>query len=310
MKSKIILIIGLIFFSIPVVSQETEVLPQPVRGQVVNMESEYFGEYLGLERPDSIPKIFAPGLISGKGRMHSFITFSPDMKTIFWGTIPPKIMMMQMIDDKWTSPEIAPFSNTNNNQSPFIDADNRIYFSSTRKGGLGHLDIWHTRFMDGSFIEPINIGEIINSDKLESHPTISNSNNIFYTGTIEGKLYKRGIYYSAFVSGEYIKPVLLPGLINVIDTNVLDYTPFIASDESYLLFCSNRQNPEIELCHIYVSYKNSNGEWGKPFDLSNQMGFEESSKFPYVTPDNRFLFFSSGENIFWIDSKILELNNE
>ena len=76
--------------------------------------SDYFGNYLGLKQADSIPTIFAPGLISGKGRMHSFVTFSPDMKLILWGTIPPKIMMMQMIDNKWTSPEIASFSNTNN----------------------------------------------------------------------------------------------------------------------------------------------------------------------------------------------------
>ncbi len=272
--------------------------------------SEYIGEYLGLEQPDLIPKIFAPGLISGKGRMHSFLAFSPDMKMIFWGTIPPKIMMTQMINDKWTSPEIAPFSNTDNNQSPFISTDNKIYFSSTRNGGLGHLDIWYTEFKNGNFIEPINIGEMINSDKLESHPTVSKNNNIYFTGTIEGKLYNRGIYYSTFTNGQYIKPVLLPEPINVMDTNVLDYTPFIAHDESYLLFCSNRQNPDIETCHIYVSYKNENGEWTEPIDLSKKIAFTESCKFPYVTPDNRFLFFSSGENVYWIDSKILKLDSE
>ncbi len=282
-------------------------------GQQLNTkdtDSKYFNEYLGFEQPDSIPEIFAPGLISGNGRMHTFITFSSDMKMILWSTIPPKIMMIQMIDNKWTSPKVVSFSNTNNNQSPFIATDNKIYFSSTRNGGFGHLDIWYTKLINGNFIEPINTGDIINSDKLESHPTISNNNNIYYTGTVEGKLYNRGIYYSAFVDGEYIKPVLLPELINVMDTTILDYTPFIAPDDSYLLFCSNRQNPKIELCHIYISYKNNIGEWTQPIDLSKKMGFTESSKFPYVTPDNRFLFFSSGENIYWIDSKVLKLNNE
>lgn len=276
----------------------------------LSSDREYFGEYLGLELPDSSPKIFAPGLISGKGRMHSFVSFSPDMEMIFWNIVPPKIMMMQMIDGKWTSPEIAPFSNTNNNQSPFITKDNKIYFSSSRNGGLGHLDIWYTIFTDGNFMEPINIGKIVNSDKLESNPTISNYNNIFYTGTIEGKLYNRGIYYSNYINGKFSKPVLLPEQINVLDPNILDYTPFIAPDESYLLFCSNRQNPEKELCHIYISYKDESGDWMKPIDLSIKMGFVGSSKFPYVTPDNRFLFFSSGENLYWIDSKILKIENE
>lgn len=274
-----------------------------------NIDSNYYGEYLGLEKPDSIPKIFAPGLISGKGRLHSFVTFAPDMKMIFWGTLPPKIMMMQMIENKWTFPEIASFSNTDNNQSPFIATDNKIYFSSTRNGGQGHLDIWYTAFADGFFMEPINIGEMINTDKLESHPTFSRNKNIYFTGSIEGKLYNLGIFYSEYNNGGYVKPTLLQKPINLIDSATLDYTPFIAPDESYLLFCSNRQNPEIERCHIYISYKNNNGEWSEPVDLSKKMGFTESSKFPYVTPDNRFLFFSSGENIYWVDSKILKIKS-
>jgi len=275
-----------------------------------SMDSAYFGTYLGLEEPDLIPKIFAPGLISGKGRMHSFISFAPDMKTIFWATIPPKIMMMRMIAGKWTLPEVAPFSNTNNNQSPCIVDNDVIYFSSTRSGGFGHLDIWYTTFTNGSFMEPVNLGENINSDKLESHPSISKDKSLFFTGTTHGKLYNRGIYYSDFVKGVYSDPILLAEPINIMDTSHLDYTPFIAADESYLLFCSNRQNPEIERCHIYISYKNNEGEWGKPIDLSIKMGFTESSKFPYVSPDGKFLFFSSGENVYWIGSKILEIEHK
>ena len=65
-----------------------------------------------------------------------------------------------------------------------------------------------------------------------------------------------------------------------------------------------------ELCHIYISLKKDNGAWSEPVDLSLKMNFNGSSKFPYVSPDGIFLFFSSGENIYWIDSKILELDNE
>ncbi len=62
-----------------------------------------------------------------------------------------------------------------------------------------------------------------------------------------------GIYYYSYAKGENNDPKLLPEPINIMDSNILDYTPFIASDESYLLFCSSRQNPEKELCHIYIS---------------------------------------------------------
>ena len=89
------------------------------------------------------------------------------------------------------------------------------------------------------------------------------------------------------------------------NTKEKEVDPFIAPDESYLLFCSNRQNPEKELCHLYISFKNKNGEWKEPVDLSLKMNFTTSSKFPYISQDNKFLFFSSGANIYWVDAQII-----
>lgn len=273
-------------------------------------DTVYQGEYLGLNFPDTIAEIFAPNFISGKGRLHCFPTFSTDHKEIYWQILPPKIMTIKEINGKWTKPEPAIFSNSRNNQAPFIAYDNTIYFSSSRQGGQGSLDIWHITKNNGRYSEAKNISAKINTDKPESQPTVSKNRTMFYTGYVDGKRYNRGIYFSSYENGEYNESILLPEPINLMDTLILDYTPFIAADESYLLFCSNRQNPEIELCHIYISFKNENGEWGAPIDLSKKMGFSESSKFPYVTPDGRFLFFSSGENMYWIDSKIVELDNE
>lgn len=265
------------------------------------------GEYFGQKPPGLVPEVFAPDFISGKGRMHCLPTISPDHTEIYWQILPPQIMVMKQINGNWTKPEPAGFSNTRNNQAPFVSNDNTIYFSSSREKGQGSLDIWYITKENGEYGEPINIGLKINTDKSESQPTVSENRTIYYSGNVQGKLYNRGIYYSKFINGEYSAPVLLPEPINIMDTNVLDYTPFIAKDESYLLFCSNRQNPEKELCHIYISFKKNNGEWSEPVDLSLKMNFNSSSKFPYVSPDGKFLFFSSGENIYWIDSKILSL---
>ena len=264
------------------------------------------GEYFGQKPPGLVPEIFAPEVISGKGRMHCFPTFSDDNKEMFWMEIPPKIMSVREVNGEWTSPKVASFSEGSINQAPFIAHDNTIYFASVRKGGQGSLDIWYTTKIDNNYSDPKNIGNKINTNKVESHPTVSKNKTIFYTGSVDGKLYGRGIFYSKFENGEYKEPVLLGDPLNIMDKQVLDYTPFIAHDESYLLFCSNRQNPEKELCHIYISFKNEKGEWGDPIDLSLKMDFKGSSKFPYVSPDNKFLFFSSGKNIYWVDSKIFE----
>lgn len=224
-----------------------------VSGQQSNdtiIDTTYQGEYLGLNFPDTVPEIFAPKLISGKGRLHCFPSFSVDNKEIYWLILPPKIMTIKEVNGKWTNPELAAFSTSRNTQAPFVAYDNTIYFSSSRQGGQGSLDIWYATKIDSSYGEPINIGDKINTGKTESHPTVSKNRTIFYTGTVQGKRYNKGIYYSFY----------------------------------------------------------ENGEWSEPVDLSLKMNFNGSSKFPYVSPDGKFLFFSSGENIYWIDSKILQLD--
>lgn len=298
---KIIVLLSFLFVWINVSGQQND---------EITSDSNYTGEYLGLDFPGTVTKIFAPDFISGKGRLHCFPAFSPDKKEMYWMTIPPKIMTMREVDGKWTDPELASFSNSGNNLSPFVAHDNTIYFSSNREGGEGGLDIWYTTKTDSNYTIPINIGDKINTGNSESTPTVSKNKTMFYAGSVEGKLYNRGIYYSNYENGEYQEPVLLPEHINIMDTSNLDYTPFIAPDESYLLFCSNRQNPEKELCHIYISFKSENGEWSIPIDLSLKMNFKTSSKFPYVTPDGKFLFFSSGKNIYWVDAKILDVGYE
>ena len=269
-------------------------------------EINYKGDYLGLPTPGLLPEIFAPDYISGKGRLHCFLSFSNNLKEIYWMTIPPKIMMMKTIDGIWSNPEPASFSTGPRDQTPFVALNDTIYFSSNREGGQGSLDIWYTTKIDGNYTVPINIGDKINTGNSQSAPTISENKTMFFSGSVQGKRYNVGIYYSIYKNGEYQAPVFLPEPINIMDKNILDYTPFIAPDESYLLFCSNRQNPEIERCHIYISFKNKNGEWGKPIDLSLKMNFTTSSKFPYVSPDGKFLFFSSGQNMYWVDAKIMD----
>jgi len=270
-----------------------------------NINAKYKGEYLGQNFPDTVPEIFAPGFISGKGRLHCFLSFSADNREIYWMTIPPKIMTLREKEGQWEYIEPISFSVGSRNQAPFAAPDNTIYFSSDREGGKGGLDIWYTKKTGNNYSIPINIGDKINTDNSESTPTLSENKTMFFAGFAQGKLYNFGIYYSIFENEEYQEPIFLPEPINIMDTSILDYTPFIAPDESYLLFCSNRQNPGIELCHIYISFKSETGEWSEPVDLSLKMNFTKSSKFPYITPDGKFLFFSSGVNMYWVDSKII-----
>ncbi len=65
-------------------------------------------------------------------------------------------------------------SNAEEDHASFSVDGERIYLSSGRRGGEGGLDIWYSdRQPDGQWGEPVNMGEVINTDKDETSAYIS-----------------------------------------------------------------------------------------------------------------------------------------
>lgn len=270
------------------------------------IENKTSWEYFGQNSPGINPEIFAPGIISGKGRMHCFPTISSNNKEIYWMTLPPKIQFSKYEDKIWSNPEEPLFSKNILCLRPFISYDNqKIYFASNLPNGYGNLDIWFIEKSDSGFSKPKNIGLPVNTNKYEAQQTFTNNGTIYYTGYVENKKWNRGIMRSKYINGEYQKPEILGNTINIPDTNAIDYTPFIAKDESYLLFCSNRQNLTDEKCQIYICFRDSKDNWSNPVNISQAIGFDFNSKDPSISPDGKYLFFSSGENIYWLSTKII-----
>lgn len=263
-------------------------------------------EYFGQHRPELIPEIFAPGIISGKGRIHCFPAFSSDNKEIYWMLIPPKILYSSYVNNRWTDPIEADFAKDILCLRPIFSHNNqRIYFASNLPDGFGNLDIWYIEKTDTGFSRPVNIGAPVNTDKFEAQQTFTSEGTIYYNGYIDGKRFNRGILRAKIENGNYLTPEIIEYPINILDTNAIDYTPFIAKDESFLLFSSNRHNTKNEDCRIFISFRDNNDNWSEPVNINKIMDFDYDSRDPYISPDDKYLFFSSGENIYWISSKII-----
>jgi len=184
--------------------------------------------------------------------------------------------------------------------------DQKIYFASNLPDGYGSLDIWYIEKTDSGYSKPQNIGKPVNSEKFEAQQTFTEKGTIYYNGYVEGKRWNRGIIRSRYENGSYLNPEILAEPINIIDTNAVDYTPFISKDESFLLFCSNRKNISQEECRIYICFRDNEDHWSNPVNINNLIGFDFDSRDPYVSPDQKYLFFSSGENIYWVSTKIID----
>lgn len=139
-------------------------------------------------------------------------------------------------------------------------------------------------------------------------PSISNSGTIYFVGFADSVENNMGIYYSKLGGSGYEKPILLPSPIN---STYFDWTPFIADDESYLIFSSNRPGSKDKYGDLLISFRDNNDNWTEPINLGNKVNTDKQERFPSVSKDFGILFFtratdSNSDDIFWIDSKIID----
>ncbi|MBV1910034.1 MAG: hypothetical protein KUG78_12075, partial [Kangiellaceae bacterium] len=113
--------------------------------------------------------------------------------------------------------------------------------------------------------------------------------------------------YSRLIDGVRETPKPLSKEINTGKQNV---HPFIAPDESYILWDSKRDDG-YGGSDIYVSFRQENGSWGTAINLGDKVNTSTSQRGGYVTPDGKYLFFmspaSTGKgDMFWVDAQIIE----
>tara|TARA_R110002124_G_scaffold270505_2_gene439017 strand:- start:522 stop:1052 length:531 start_codon:yes stop_codon:yes gene_type:complete len=117
------------------------------------------------------------------------------------------------------------------------------------------------------------------------------------------------IRYSRLVDGKHEEPQLLNKNIN----SGKSFHPFIAPDESYLIFDSEREGGYGN-SDIYISFKQQDGSWGDAINLGEQINTDAEEIATSVTPDGKYLFFNRNvgsdnyENvdIMWVSAEIIE----
>lgn len=256
--------------------------PEPRRFPVLT------GPYLGQTPPGDVPVRFAPGIVSPD---HSTIAVSPDGTEIYWNS-GSNIMMTRIKDGKWTQPEIAPFSGTGNlnyyDDVPFVSPDNkRLFFMSMRPIGLSNVNkenIWYMDRTETGWSEPIPVSEEINAMGLHWQISVSNNGTLFFKGrSVEANT----IFYSRWVNGKYEKPQKL---------GIDGQSPFIAPDESYIIFAKLVNNRMAIPC---ISFRSKDGIWQEPIQLDTYIG---NGVCCIVTPDGKYIFNGS----LWASADFIE----
>lgn len=287
--------------------------------------TDLYGDYLGQTPPGDTPVVFAHNIVSTNQLEHSAPAFSPAGNEIFWSlwrhpenVEPQVIMTMRREGGVWSEPDIAPFSGEYVDGGPTFSADGRrLYFGSANPAkpapGYSRIwDIWFVEKQDKGWSERRSLDLLARFPYLRSveSPSIARNGTIYFMEYTPGPLNDSGIYRAELVNGKYTKPQLLPPSIND-PSGILTWTPFIAPDESYLLFSSNRHNPESDYGDIWISWRNSNGNWSDPVMLPESINSRHQERFPMVSPDGKYLFFTRwtpehNHDVLWVNAKIIE----
>jgi Tol biopolymer transport system component len=271
--------------------------------------------YLGQKPPGDRPEVFAPGVISLETRLETYPTFSPDLRTMFFSAVSAdwsegRLLSARIEHGAWTSPETAAFSDGRsiNWESSMSPDGKRMFFASNRPPSAG-MDIWMVeRRSDASWSAPVRLPDPVNSPAEDGSPCVTNNGTLYFKSLRGGGTGGSWLYRSALKNGAYTQA---ESLGDVVKTTSKESEPYVAPDESYLIFISQTRAGGRGGWDLWITLRQKNGSWTEPANLGPEINTADDEYGPRVTPDGRFLFFTrerrgKAMDIYWVSTGVID----
>jgi hypothetical protein len=310
-RSCFVRICALLVSMAPVVPAASHPGPAPAEHAPYEVDGEVTG-----------PRIFAEGIISTADDEIGG-AFSADGREFYFTRLVPYTTLPRLgimcvsyyRDRRWSAPQVLPFSGRYLDYPPKFDASGgRLLFASSRPlpdGTRGHIRIWEVERGSAGWGEPHPLPAPVNApDSLwNADPTVSDDGTLYFSSDRGGGGIH--IYRSRLVEGKYAEPEKLGPEIN---SEFNEYQPYIARDGRFLIFASSGESgppynhrPEdintggkpYPRGDLYISFKRS-GNWTAARHLEHGINSFAEEEFPFVTPDGRYLFFTSERSPFTV----------
>lgn len=257
--------------------------------------------YLGQKPPGAIPEPFAPNMVTTQNWEYGGV-FTPDLKEFYFirevedleGNKKQEFVVYENKNNEWQESIISPRVG-----QPIISPDGmtmhlgRRYKKRTETGNWSEI-----KQLDSSF------------QKIQIMRLTASSKGTYVFDEIGMPNGDGVIRYSQLINGKREEPKPFGAVIN---TGKMNAHPFIAPDESYILWDGERESGYGD-SDIYISFKQSDGSWGKAVNLGDKINTEAWEAAATVTPDGKYLFFNRNmgsdnyENvdILWVNAQIIE----
>jgi Tol biopolymer transport system component len=241
------------------------------------------------------PELIQPGVISTD--VHEAFPAIDPVDGSLWFSVydtsfaQQTIMRASRSSELWAAPEVASFSGTWSDRAPRFTPDgSQLYFTSDRPlsgdGDTGgDLNIWvSTRLSDGGWSEPVAAEPPINAPGAgDMHASVARDGTIYFASDRVAHSWE--IYRLRGGSG---KAEPLPGRVR----ESLRRTDLLAGpkgDWLVLVVASLRDGPGDDL--LITRWRK--GEWTAPRNVGPPLNSREFEYGPSLSPDGRWLFFTS-----------------
>jgi Tol biopolymer transport system component len=252
--------------------------------------------------PARYPELYGAGLFT-TGAWDFFMAFSPDQRRVLFGRADDAFERYEMFETRlgeggrWSAPVKPRFAARWSNADPHISPDGRQVFFISSRPNPGETevrashDIWVASLgSDGEWGEATRVPEPVSDPALDEwSPAVAASGNLYFGGDRAGTRGGSDLWVSRLVGGVYQAPENLGAAIN---TSAHEVEPWIAPDESYLLFSALRRADGMGGYDLYLS-RRSGGDWQKAVRLGGGVNSRQSDYNHSVTPDGEWFYFSS-----------------
>ncbi|UZO79919.1 hypothetical protein NBT05_13290 [Aquimarina sp. ERC-38] len=262
--------------------------------------------------PDSIPAVFAPGAISVAGRLEHGFSLTPDMQEMAFGVLDKKdfsgrIWYTHNTGGQWTKPELfRPLKN----KCVFLpyfspDGTSLLYAKSKTLKDNYITDIWRLEKQSGKWGNSQKLTGAVNTSAREASACMTLTGTIYFSSNRK-ETSLSDLFYTVPNATEYSEVVRINTLSSIKDEESI----FVAPDETYIIF--SRFETTDKGPDLYISYRTIENQWTSPVALDVNINTSEWERRPFVTSDQRFLFFTrlsikgseiTESDIYWVNTQ-------
>ncbi len=279
--------------------------------------------YLGQPVPATQPVLFAPAMVN---------TDSIELNAVF-NTAMTEFFFTRMVkgsfvifhatrqNREWTSPKPLQMFADTTVVSTAVDMSltpdgNTLYFLGKPDNNdtvNATTDIYRSHKVNGRWQLAEKVGYPISTDEYnESYPVIVGDGSLYFVSNRPGGFGQQDIYRAQYLGeGRFDVPKSIGPVVN---TPLGSGDTWVSPDERVLI--SNKRFTDSS--GLYLSFK-KDGQWQPLMYLNEPINSEWTDFCPYMTPDNKYFFFSrryshppesgwagviKGE-VYWVDARVI-----